>query len=118
MVTVDGAAIGQQILSVTDGLMADDTLLGLSSLEFRSFFDTALRALKLEPFNFRPYSLRRGGACHHLRMFNDLELTLFRGRWGNLKVGRVYLNDGLASWTKLKMTDSCENLLNSYAKLA
>ena len=118
MVTIDDAAIGQRILAVVSTLKPDDTLLGLSSLEFRSFFSSALQALKLGQYGFRPYSIRRGGACHHLRMFSDLELTLFRGRWGNLKVGRIYLNDGLATWTKLTMTNHVEQLLQSYARLA
>ena len=102
MVTIDEPAIGARIRAASQGLSPWDTLLGTTALEFRKFFNDALKVLKLEAFNLRPYSLRRGGATHHLCTFNDLQLALFRGRWSSVKVGRIYLTDGLAAWTKLK----------------
>ena len=35
-----------------------------------------------------------------------MELTLERGRWSTVRVGRIYINDGLAKETEMKLTDA------------
>ena len=52
---------------------------------------------------FKPYSLRRGGATAYFRASGSMELTLERGRWSSARVGRIYINDGLAKAVELKI---------------
>ena len=35
-----------------------------------------------------------------------MELTLERGRWSTVRVGRIYINDGLAKETEMKLSDA------------
>ena len=46
--------------------------------------------------HFLPYSVRRGGATAHFVQDGSLDITCERGRWGNMKTARVYVNTALA----------------------
>ena len=114
MVTIDDPGVGLRLAAAIAGLQPHDAVTGCFSAEFRIVFADAVAALKLGSFRLRPYSLRRGGATHHLRANNDLQLTLFRGRWSSLRVGKVYLTDGLAAWTELQLPPQTRTLLERY----
>lgn len=64
--------------------------------EFYTLFYDVLRALGLESFGFRPYSVRRGGATAYYRATRSMEATIEGGRWASTRVARIYVNDGLA----------------------
>ena len=51
---------------------------------------------------FKPYSLRRGGATFLLQAGMPLESILLRGRW------RLYLEDGLAQLPALRLTQALQ----------
>ncbi len=62
----------------------------------RKEFADSLKALKFEDFNFRPYSLRRGGSTFWFQQHGSLDRLLVQGRWASQKTGRLYVNEGLA----------------------
>lgn len=53
----------------------------LFSAKWRTLFSKYLSALNLEAFNFRPYSLRRGGATFWFSKHHSLDRLLIQGRW-------------------------------------
>ena len=72
------------------------TRLAPSPARFRSLFNEALTALKLQDFLFRPYSLRRGGATYWFGMHHNLDKILVQGRWQAAKTARIYINEGMS----------------------
>ena len=75
-----------------------------SGSSFRALFKRASDALELTVLNFRPYSLRRGGATYEMQSHGLMERTLIRGRWRNSNVARIYIADGLAMLPRLKLS--------------
>ena len=63
---------------------------------WRKKFAQYLKDLHLDAFEFRPYSLRRGGATFWFRKHGSLDKILVQGRWQAQKTARIYLNEGLA----------------------
>eukprot|EP00972_Heterocapsa_arctica_P040509 5968660-Heterocapsa_arctica.AAC.1 len=61
-------------------------------------------AFGLEEWQFKPYSIRRGGATSHLRAFGSLSLTVDRGRWDNPRSARIYLQSGMAQLADMRLS--------------
>ena len=72
------------------------TCLAPSPVKWRSLFSECLSALGLASFQFRPYSLRRGGATFWFSKHQSLDRILVQGRWAAQRTARIYLNEGLA----------------------
>ena len=77
--------------------------LTMSPAKWRSLFNESLTALKLEAFEFRPYSLR-GGATWWFSKHQSLDTILIQGRWQAAKTARLYINEGLAILAELRLT--------------
>ena len=75
----------------------------VSSSVWRTKFSEALGALGLEDFQFRPYSLRRGGATFWFTKHGSLDRLLVQGRWQAAKTARIYINSGLAAAAEMKL---------------
>eukprot|EP00438_Fugacium_kawagutii_P006828 Skav227026 [mRNA] locus=scaffold456:236256:249187:+ [translate_table: standard] len=56
-----------------------------SPATWRKLFNTTLEALKLDQFQFRPYSLRRGGATFWFQKHQSMDKLLVQGRWHTQK---------------------------------
>ena len=67
-----------------------------SPSQWRSLFSESLEALGLSEYQFRPYSLRRGGATWWFEKHHNLDRILVQGRWLAHKTARIYINEGLA----------------------
>ena len=67
-----------------------------SAESFRNAFRHHCKVFDLGEHNFRPYSLRRGGATALFQSTGSMEQTLLKGRWGSTKVAKIYLADGLS----------------------
>ena len=63
---------------------------------FRNAFRRHCSMFHLQAHNFRPYSLRRGGATAIFQQSGSMELALLKGRWTSTKVAKIYLADGLS----------------------
>ena len=86
-----------------------------SASSFRSLFQNILEQFELSSLNFRPYSLRRGGATYEMQTHGLMEKTLIRGRWKNSNIARIYICDGLALLPRLRMSWCSKQLVASYS---
>ena len=89
-------------------------LLEHSPAQFRYYFSESVRECHLEG-HFRPYSLRRGGATAHFIAGGSLDRTAERGRWGNLRTARVYINTSLSDRAQQEQSESCNSRVAHFA---
>jgi hypothetical protein len=101
---------------ITDPLLVDlvrwvtfeispcETLVGLTSGSLRKALEVALRELGLEGFQYKPYSLRRGGATTLFKATRNMSYVVVRGRWASQRTARIYVLEAVASLTKLMLT--------------
>ena len=82
---------------------APGSLLIRSPTTWRKSFAHALSALSLDPWEFRPYSLRRGGATFWFGQHGSLDRILLQGRWMAARTARTYLNEGLATLAEMNI---------------
>ena len=73
---------------------------------WRKMFNDAISSLGLSEYQYRPYSLRRGGATFYFQRHGQLDRLLIQGRWQSSKTARLYINSGLATLaeTELRLT--------------
>jgi len=81
---------------------------------FYRLFKSGLKWLGVEGLGFTPYSIRRGGATAFFRVTRNMEATLDRGRWSNVRAARIYVNDGLAKEVELRLSADTEARLDHY----
>ena len=70
---------------------------------WRSLFNECLECLQLLPWEFRPYSLRRGGATFLFTKCGSLDRVLLAGRWTAVKTAKIYLNSGLSMLSDIQI---------------
>ena len=63
---------------------------------WRKTFSQSISAVGLSTFDFRPYSLRRGGATNYFQIHGRFDALLVLGRWQSASTARIYVNEGLA----------------------
>ena len=85
-----------------------------SPSSFRQQFKLLCDHYDLSSHQFRPYSLRRGGATHHFQITNSMEAALIKGRWQSSKVARIYISDGLSYLPNLKMSTRTTTLIKRF----
>ena len=81
---------------------------------FRRMFATFCAKLDL-PSTVKPYSLRRGGACHYFLLTGSMDKTMERGRWANQKTARIYVNTALLE--KNSAADATDKRLKKFANI-
>ena len=82
------------------------SLLTPSPYSWRKSFSEALIALGPTEWEFRPYSLRRGGATFWFGKHGSLDRILVQGRWMAARTARTYLNEGLAVLAEMSIPQS------------
>ena len=70
---------------------------------WRDLFAQCIDALQLGLFQFRPYSLRRGGATLWFSKHGSFDKLLVAGRWQAAKTAQTYLNEGMAVLADMKL---------------
>ncbi len=70
--------------------------------------------LRFPPGRFTPYSLRRGGAIADFLRANDLLSIVFRGRWSDSRVARIYTSEGAALLAEMSMTNQQTAAIDKY----
>ena len=84
---------------------------------WRTEFSHTLKSLNLERFEFRPYSLRRGGATFWFSKHGSLDRLLVQGRWQAARTARIYINEGVAILAETKIPiASLRPFLHIYAR--
>ena len=73
------------------------------SHSWRKHFNLLLTAVGFDQADYRPYSLRRGGATHYFQVFPTFDKLLLLGRWQSSSTARIYVNEGLAVLTELRV---------------
>ena len=117
MVTIDDGHVGRLILALIKLIPAGETLLRGNSQQFRTFFSQAAAVLKVGYVNYRPYSLRRGGATHDFVHHKSLGRTVVRGRWSHQRVSRIYIQDGMAVQTQLQLPPEVRALVTRHMQI-
>ena len=74
-----------------------------SPCKWRSAFSHIVSQLQLSDWQFRPYSLRRGGATMWFQRHSSFDKLLVQGRWSAARTARIYLNDSLATLAEMKI---------------
>ena len=87
------------------------------SHQWRKTFTEVIKAVGLESYDYRPYSLRRGGATHYFQLHGRFGSFLVQGRWQSASTARVYINQGIAvlaeisfSWNPVTKNLTSQNL--------
>lgn len=86
------------------------------SHKWRKSFADILSAVGLDTFDFRPYSLRRGGATQHFQTFGRFDSLCVLGRWQAAATARIYVNEGLSVLAQITIPWSkfTKNLRSQY----
>ena len=106
MVSVDDAHLVQWLSKTLQQLLPGDPIVAQTPQAFRKLFYGSIRVLGLTRMEYKPYSLRRGGATHHYRVFGNINGTALRGRWANIKTARIYITDALVKLQEYDFTAS------------
>ena len=77
--------------------------LALSPASWRQMFAEGLTSLGLDRYQFRPYSLRRGGATFWFSKHGSMDRLLVQGRWAAPRTARIYINEGVATLAELNI---------------
>ena len=75
---------------------ACDALVPVSASSFRRHFTALLSQLQLTAFQFKPYSLRRGGATFHYSRNASWPQLCLLGRWMSERTCRLYVHAAMA----------------------
>eukprot|EP00438_Fugacium_kawagutii_P035567 Skav229231 [mRNA] locus=scaffold864:277248:282087:- [translate_table: standard] len=94
-------------------LASPNQLLVSSHAKWRAMFSMALSDLKLTQFEFRPYSMRRGGATFYFGRHGSLDRVMVQGRWQAARTARMYLNESQAALAEMKF-EAISSLLKPY----
>ena len=100
------------------GTVASRVSLTPSPYAWRKLFNDTLNAVGFSAVDYRPYSLRRGGATHFFTVQSSFDKLLVLGRWQSAKTARIYVNEGLSVLTRIRIpyTPFTRNLRTQYLK--
>ena len=86
-----------------------------SAQSFRNEFYHHCKRFDMHDFEFRPYSLRRGGATHLFQQTGSMEMALLKGRWSSSKVAKIYLSDGLSYLPGMTFSTKAREMLQQFS---
>ena len=95
MVTVE-CPVAIRLFMKARGHCQMDEKLVISPDLFCRWWRASISSLGLDPDVWRPYGLRRGGATEHFRQHDNLESTMFKGRWTCTSTARIYLVEAMS----------------------
>ena len=116
-VTIHGEDICRRLYAWKKDVSQDTFLAGTAYMWRKKFADT-LQAVHFQDFDFRPYSLPRGGATYYFQLTGSFDKLLTLGRWVAISTARIYVNDGLAILAEITLpwTPSNRNFRSQYLK--
>ena len=85
-----------------------------SAQAFREQFKRYIHRFDLEALQFRPYSLRRGGATALFQASGSMELTMLKGRWSSNRVARIYISDAMSYLPGMTFTQKANAMLKDW----
>ena len=116
-ITVHSEDVCRRLFQWKQVARATDSLTGPSH-KWRKTFNQVVQAVGFDGFDYRPYSLRRGGATHFFQVHGRFDSLLVLGRWQAAATARLYLNEGLATLAEMVLpwTRYTKNLRSQYLK--
>lgn len=87
-----------------------------SATYFRTCFKAFNDFFNLGPYNFVPYSIRRGGATYFYILFGSLDRVVTRGRWKDVNTARIYLDDARATFIRMQLPLPTQTLLSRFRR--
>ena len=94
-----------------EGLQPGDFLYDGTAVSFRADFKSLLETLGLADKEYRPYSLRRGGATAAFRGGMPWQAVAEIGRWAFLSTLRIYVTEDLAVLQKIRTPEATWKIL-------
>ena len=85
-----------------------------SAQAFRNKFKHYMKRFDLHSHQFRPYSLRRGGATWLFQSTGSMEAALVKGRWSSHRVARIYISDALSYLPGLTFSSEAKSMLQKW----
>lgn len=82
--------------------------------QFRQQFSRLCEIFGLQEHQFRPYSLRRGGATHLFQETKSMEAALLRGRWESSRVAKLYISDALSYLPSIVMSSHTRSMMATH----
>lgn len=88
-----------------------------SAQSFRNEFYHHCKRFNMQSFEFRPYSLRHGGATHLFQQTGsmEIEMAFLKGRWSSSKVAKIYLCDGLSHLPAMSFSSKACAMLREFS---
>lgn len=99
-------------------ISAGESFAGADIALIRKYFAECISFFGLRAFDFRLYSVRRGGATHFFKNSGNMEQTLVRGRWESARTARIYLTEGMASLADCQINGAALSKIRAYAAIA
>ena len=116
-VTIHTEEVCRRLFAWKKTAKADSSLAGPAH-KWRQRFAEIVDKVGFSAFDFRPYSLRRGGATYFFQSHGSFDRLLTMGRWNAVSTARIYVNDGLAVLAEMKLpwNPFNRNLRSQYVK--
>ena len=92
---------------------SDRFLTNLQPAKFRALWKDVVQFLKLEQFNYLPYSLRRGAATSAYKEGLTFDKLLLKGQWQHIATARLYLDQALQEYASLSLPHESLPLIRS-----
>jgi integrase len=90
-------------------------LIGRSPSQWRSRFNKVMGIFSIhKKANFKPYSLRRGGATHLYSTTLNLSLLTTRGRWASAPTARLYVDEATVQLNALALDAADRKLCQAF----
>ena len=112
-VSIDDSVLILVLKQYLAKLQPGDTVLKRSGSAFRQIFTALTDSLGLSDIHVMPYSLRRGGATAHFRLWGSLDKTCLRGRWAHHRTARIYINTALQDLTAYSIPSEAQAIISS-----
>ena len=116
-VTVTDKFLVKALHLLCEGKDAGDLLVDCSYQVFRRVLGDVLLYLGMDKQGYRSYSIRRGGATYNFRVTGSYDRTCERGRWGNVKTCRMYIDEA-ANLSSVTLSNRSKARFNSCLSVA
>ena len=114
-VVIFDAYLVRMLAIVCRDLAPADFLVGCSTAVFRAKFARLVQEAGLPRCNWKPYSLKRGGATTDFLHHGQLDRTMVRGRWASAKTARLYIDDAVSMQSQLVVTCQQHRTMTKWA---
>jgi hypothetical protein len=110
-VILDDPVLVSRLRQHVHGRALSETLWPATGAAFRRAFSSLCSQV---PGNWKPYSLRRGGATHDYVMLRNLPALMIRGRWQNQQTARLYVSESVNEIGRVRLPPAVRKSLSRW----